>query len=69
MNIVNGERNRIMGLIKDKIIEEAESNSANWRTWKCKHCKENYKVNIKTRTNVNEEGFCPDCRNKIMGAA
>lgn len=55
-----------MGRAKNEMLERDENDSNNWRTWTCKHCNETYKVNIKTGTGKNEEGWCQDCRQKIM---
>lgn len=55
-----------MGQVKNVIHEYEENNSENWRTWKCRHCGEYYKVNIKTGTGINEEGWCFDCRATIL---
>ncbi len=50
-----------MGIAKEMMMEHDEGDSANWRTWTCKHCKNTYKVNTKTKTNVNENGWRPEC--------
>jgi hypothetical protein len=54
-----------MGVWKDDMIEKNETDSDNWRTWTCKYCGEKYKVNIVTGTNKHDDGYCPDCRNKL----
>lgn len=46
---------------KERILGIQESDSANWRTRKCKHCGDSFKINKVTQTNINEFGWCPEC--------
>jgi len=55
-----------MGKAKEIWSEANEQDPQNWRTVKCKHCGENYKINIVTKTNVNEFEYCPDCYKKVI---
>jgi hypothetical protein len=55
-----------MSQIKDRIIEEAESNPDNWITRKCVVCNTPVKLNIKldARADPKESFTCNECLNK-----
>ena len=55
-----------MDIDNEEMLDREEKNPENWRTWKCSHCGINYKVNLITRTAMNEEGWCPKCFQRII---
>jgi hypothetical protein len=54
-----------MGQAKDAMMQAALDDPKNWTTKTCTHCGAKYKVNEAAGVNVNENGWCPDCREKI----
>jgi len=55
-----------MGISSERAFEHESKDPENWRTWKCKHCGENFRVNRKTKENIFDDGFCPECHYKLM---